>query len=806
MICAHGDFSVTMPKVVLTLFLFWTASAVYGQANTPPSNKTSAGTNNDANGAYLGSGRRYYDAFAFHASGSASATKGTIAFKSSSLKVSSAIDFANGQEVAVYGAGPTSTLTAPWTLKGSQVATVAHLAPPNAGIHGLTCSGATALATTLGFHGFPNGASVKIEGAAYGQYNITANITVVNSYQFTYPVTCPSGGPAPSDGGKVTLSSGRGTFKYQIVTEDTNSGYSAASPPVTINFAQPLSFQVRNHITWKSVPGATQYLVYGDKGLGGVLTCIGPAASPPPGGATPSYDDYGSTSLSCPLNAPIEPPSAATPGILITTITSGGGTTSLTLAASASNAVTSPLWVEHDDTAAVNACIAAAAGQSFVRFGGGGHCFLPLGTYNVQKLLLPTTTPNGSSAPMLIEFNGTIIPRQPIKITNVSNYKLLGGQGGQNPSFGSNNNASVGAIGLNPVIEITGPNASVNILQQINIPYCPGDCIRIDGTSSGAPANNFLTDVAANTQVGSPGSPLKVTTPTVGFGIFLERGVLSSGGPSAAFDINNYGDITTHQTNYSGQGIYVHESGNDLTNFKFEQAIYESGNSPFLTLDCSVGPGCISNVSVNFTFPSDPVTGADAGLVRAIDGAGTVSNVRVDGASVGSQGYPAQQILEGGPIAGYFVTCGTRTSGCTGLAQMWYGLGNPAGVFEDNQGALFVTGAANPSVHIITNSSGGDAISVENPLNSKVFGVDKNGNATGHNIAVLASLTTTAATSDNVTMIGVTSSSHCFLTSTNLLAATNIVQTYVSAKKTNQVTVAHPATSGMTYDISCTPN
>jgi hypothetical protein len=798
-----------MLKITIAIFVFWTASSIYAQTNASRSNHTSPATSADTDGTFLGSGRSYYDAFAFHASGSATTTKGTIAFKGNSLTISNAIDFVNGQGIAVYGAGPISSLTAPEKATASQIATVANLAPPNAGIHGITCSNGTATATTLGSHGFPNGAKVKIQGATFGQYNIAAIITLVNSYQFTFPVTCPGNAPAPSDGGTVTLSSGSRTFTYRIVAEDSNSGYSAGSWPVTINLAQTLSFRVKNHITWKPVPWATQYLVYGDKGLGGPLTCIGPAAAPPLGGATPSYDDYGSASLSCPLNAPINPPSAAMPGILITTITSGGGTTFLTLAASANNAVNSPMRVEHDDTAAVNACIAAAAGQSFVRFGGGGHCFLPLGTYNVQKLLLPTTTPDVGSAPMLIEFNGIIIPRQPIEIASVSNYKLLGGQGGQNPSFGSNNNASVGVIGLNPVIEITGPNTSTNILQQINIPLCPGDCIRIDGTSSGGPTDIFLTDVAANTQLGSPGSPLKVTTPAIGFGIFLERGVLSSGGPNAAFDIANYGNITTRQTNYSGQGIYVHESGNDLNNFKFEQAIYESGNSPFLTLDCSVGPGCISNVNINFAFPSDPVTGADAGLVRAIDGAGTVSNIRIDGASVGSEGYPAQQVLEGGPIAGYFVTCGTRTAGCTALNQLWNGFGNPAGVFQDNQGALFITGtngAANPSVHIITNSSGGDAISVENPLNSKVFGVDKNGNATGHNIGVLASLTTTAAMSDNVVMIGVTSSSHCFLTSTNLSAAANITKTYVSAKTTNQITVAHAASSGMTYDISCTPN
>jgi hypothetical protein len=751
----------------------------------------------------------YYDASTFGASGSSQTTTCAINTGSTTLALGRALDFSNGQGIACYGAGPTSTLTAPATVAGSQIVAVAKLAPPNAGIHGITCSGTTATATTLGFHGFPDKAVVTIAGAAFSQYNISTNISVVNSYQFTYAVTCPNGGPAPSDGGTVTLHSGSRAFKYQIVAEDANGGYSAASSTITVTAAHPLSFQVENHLTWIPVIGAAQYLVYGDKGLDGALTCIGPAGAPPKRGAAPSYDDYGSTSLSCPLNAPINPPSAATPQILITTIKSGGGTASLKLAASASNTVVSPLRVEHDDTAAVNACIAAAAGQSFVQYGGGGHCFLPMGTYNVQNLLFPLTTPNVSSAPMLIEFNGTIVPREPIVIANVSNYKLLGGQGGQNPSFGTNNNASIGVFGVSPVIEITGPNANTNRLQQINIPLCPEDCIRIDGTSFGGPSNSYLTDVAAATQTGSPGSPLKATIPGVGFGIFLERGSLASAGPRATFDITNYGNITTRETNFINQGIYIHDNGNDLSNYKFEQAIYESGNSPFLTADCSVGPGCVTNVDVDFVFPSDPVTGADAGEVRAIDGIGTVSNVRVWGANVGSNRYPIQQTLEGGPIAGYFVTCGTRTSGCKGLTQMWNGAGGPAGFFEDNQGAIFVTGntgGLNPAIHIITSSGGGDAISVENPLDSKVFRVDKNGNAIGTNIGILASLTTTAATADKVTITGATSTSHCFLTPTNASAATNIAETYVSAKTTNQITVTHTAAPGMTYDISCTPN
>jgi hypothetical protein len=74
------------------------------------------------------------------------------------------------------------------------------------------------------------------------------------------------------------------------------------------------------------------------------------------------------------------------------------------------------------------------------------------------------------------------------------------------------------------------------------------------------------------------------------------------------------------------------------------------------------------------------------------------------------------------------------------------------------------------------------------------------------NNVLVASLSTAAATTDNVTVTGATASSHCWLTATNATGATNIATTYISSKTTNQITVTHTATSGMTYDIACTPN
>lgn len=73
-------------------------------------------------------------------------------------------------------------------------------------------------------------------------------------------------------------------------------------------------------------------------------------------------------------------------------------------------------------------------------------------------------------------------------------------------------------------------------------------------------------------------------------------------------------------------------------------------------------------------------------------------------------------------------------------------------------------------------------------------------------LVMSASLTTTAAASDPVTVTGATTSSHCTLSPTNASAATNIATTYISAKASNSITVTHTATAGMTYDLLCTKN
>jgi hypothetical protein len=69
------------------------------------------------------------------------------------------------------------------------------------------------------------------------------------------------------------------------------------------------------------------------------------------------------------------------------------------------------------------------------------------------------------------------------------------------------------------------------------------------------------------------------------------------------------------------------------------------------------------------------------------------------------------------------------------------------------------------------------------------------------------SLTTTSATTDNVTLAGMTPGGHCSAPGpTNASAAENAATVYISSKSTNQISISHVAKAGMTFDLICTPN
>lgn len=130
------------------------------------------------------------------------------------------------------------------------------------------------------------------------------------------------------------------------------------------------------------------------------------------------------------------------------------------------------------------------------------------------------------------------------------------------------------------------------------------------------------------------------------------------------------------------------------------------------------------------------------------------------------------------------------------------GCGSPQPATGASVSAMTGSAVSGPAfIHV--NNGFSSSTTIPNALTAPRSTVIPNGN---YVLPLAGTLTTTAAASDNVTIQGVTSSSHCSLTATSSTAATDSTGTFVSAKASNQITVTHPANAGRTWDIFCSAN
>ncbi len=131
--------------------------------------------------------------------------------------------------------------------------------------------------------------------------------------------------------------------------------------------------------------------------------------------------------------------------------------------------------------------------------------------------------------------------------------------------------------------------------------------------------------------------------------------------------------------------------------------------------------------------------------------------------------------------------------------------GGVATIYSDPLMSITITGAlitadtqGNYDYYIPLNYNVTETISAPNGGLITLINVVQNGPLVG-------SLTTTAATSDTVSIVGITASSHVALQPTNATAATMLTSTYVSAKSAGSITVTHPVTASATFDVIVTP-
>src|SRR5712692_667070 len=581
-------------------------------------------------------------------------TTGTISAASTSLSLGSAIDFQNGQGIVIYKAGPATTLQTPIAPTVTPVGILNGATTYNyhvvgedfnggltpAGSTGSTTVGASALGvtsatltsaarasgvltfTTSAAHNFAVGATIAVTGAQTNSstsQECNGTLTIVatpTSTTFTVSQAGRADNPSVCTGGTATVNAG-----------NKLTWFTSGNPSVTTQ---------NNVIRW---------WIYRNSALVGVAS-----------GADTYYIDfgYGMQAGLIPAYVPSTPPASATPGHLATTISSGGGTTTLTLAASAITSATSQT-VSHDTSpailAAVNAAISAGGGTVYIPPVSGFQTIYPINS----TLVLPAS--GGNYVRLL--FNGGVYLFQSVVMGSLYAIEGLPGSGGfnQNAAFGDASYVAFGSFTTPSFYAICKTGISFK-----NIFLYPSQNQQVGvllGGSS-APCGNAqisFTDTYVTTS-GLGGEPLRVTGGGFGF-YFLRGGMVQSQNSNTAFANPGMhfttmfvqqsqgqlpGNAYVEQTFLATQGVRL---DNDPTsNFTssggsqwvFKDLFYESTAGPLMRVSVT-GNGGISQFSFIHVAGADSVVGV-ATPVFDLTNSGTLAGFLVENVSFSSSGAP----------------------------------------------------------------------------------------------------------------------------------------------------------------------
>lgn len=358
----------------------------------------------------------------------------TISATSKNCTLASASTFQNGDGVRINGAGANNTLPAPAapTVIPS-LAVVAmetgHTVPSAAGAttysYTIFARGKNGSLTAQSPAGTTTNGQASLGATAFTNSTLTrANgvVTVVTSSPHNILVGCiltacnadvyeeNSTDASFSGHYPVTSAPNNTTFTY-TEGSDTRAGATTSATGGTS------TVYVSNHIVMPALGSAYQYYICKSG------TLVGAAR---PGETT--WDDYGVTAPSLPDFVPTTCPSVATNDYLVTTIASGAGTTSLTLADAAINSVTTAT-IKFDAAptillAATAAATSATAGALRIPSTANFTCF-PINSH----LILPSL--------ITVQVAGCLILNETIETGSGETWTgVMGGSSNSNPQFG----------------------------------------------------------------------------------------------------------------------------------------------------------------------------------------------------------------------------------------------------------------------------------------------------------------------------------------------------------------------------------
>jgi hypothetical protein len=301
--------------------------------------------------------------------------------------------FVNGDGIAIGGAGPTQSMTTPSAPTVTPASPFAGMLQPGfvtAGPTGSTTynykivamdkgrgytAASVAGTTTTGVATLGAQASVTISTLSRAAGGNTTTVVTSSNHNLV-------AGEIFRIGGTTNDGNFGGWYNVASVTNNTTFTFTSGlwnytSVAVTGTGGTLLAF-AGNSLTWPAVTGAWQYGIYSDRASSGNFALIGVSLVAGPFSPAPtSWVDYGSPMMDGFLFSPFIPtaaPSVAANDLLVTTISSGAGTTTLTLAANAGTTVAGAT-VLFDNTPNLKAAGTANSHGSPLFFPTGGYVF-----------------------------------------------------------------------------------------------------------------------------------------------------------------------------------------------------------------------------------------------------------------------------------------------------------------------------------------------------------------------------------------------------------------------------------------------
>lgn len=617
-------------------------------------------------------------------SGTPPSTTGSITSSSTTLTLAAAIDFANGQGIVIYKAGANTTLVTP--TAGSVVpggitngVTSHSYAVFAEDFNGALTASASAGSTTtspatIGINTIPLTGATRSSGVATYTCSASCNVEAGRTVYITGFTGVTSAFLNRFNGTKVIVSTPTSTT---FTTNDLNLPDESDSTG-TLQ-AQVMAF---NKVTWgpgAGVPqtGVLRYWICRDNALVGVTP-----------GIDPTWFDEGKdlqTSV-LPGYIPTTCPVSAQPGFLATTIVSGGGTTTLTLADSASTTASSQS-VLHDNSKpllnAINAALANGTGTVYIPNGPSGFLF------NATMVFPPLT-----GGKEVLIFLGS-----PLGLNNpwvlASHYAIEGGPGFSSGASQLYTQAQSISGNAYPLMYAPG-NAGFIHLEKLYFQVFQKQQVAVwsDVQTNGSGVTGWTIDDVAWMGNPSTGSPLVFKG---GFDLWFRRGVFNVGGGgttglnppglrltggSPAVCTNNCvlpGLVRMEYTYFDATGIQLDNlyspgvpaagtAGDYLLNMVNTEGLY----TPFLRINA--GPSFLLNFRIFQSVGADQVSSLGTPYIDTT-GSNNINQMRIHDVSLTNGIQPVVMV-----DSGLSLLPGLECINCGGVvgAKSYYTSGGPA--------------------------------------------------------------------------------------------------------------------------------